>query len=449
MTPARGAWLVGGVAFAVRALAAAWGASRFPPTADGAFYQRLAERIAAGEGYTWLWEDGSVTWASHYPVGYPAAIGGAYAVFGARPVVAMLLAAALGALASAACFDLSRRAFGGLRAGLTGGLAVALHPGLVFYTPAILTEGVTASLVALGAWLASRAHPRSPAVPIALLGALFGLATLVRPQTIVLGPLFAWAALREAAPRTRALGAAATLFASLAVTAPWTLRNRERLGRAAFVSTNMGWNLLIGLDEEARGGWRPLAPPPECPPTAEGAKSTIEASTDACFTRVALRRIAADPGHFLALAPRKVRVTFDYAGAAPWYLHASNPEAFPREAKLALGALETLYERLALLGALVVVAAGRRVPRALVLGLALFCLLPWGSVAWLGLALLPFVGAGRRMPFLARAAPLAVGATLLTHAVFFGSGRYSLVVFPLVTALGAGWLARPPRQPSL
>jgi hypothetical protein len=28
-----------------------------------------------------------------------------------------------------------------------------------------------------------------------------------------------------------------------------------------------------------------------------------------------------------------------------------------------------------------------------------------------------------------------LGVTALTHAVFFGSGRYSLVVFPLLTAV--------------
>jgi len=36
-----------------------------------------------------------------------------------------------------------------------------------------------------------------------------------------------------------------------------------------------------------------------------------------------------------------MRVTFDYFGAAPWYLHAANAEAFPYSAKVALGTIET------------------------------------------------------------------------------------------------------------
>src|SRR5256885_7855973 len=48
------------------------------------FYHAVATRIARGAGYTWAWPDGVVTYAAHYPVGYPALLGAAYAVFGDR-----------------------------------------------------------------------------------------------------------------------------------------------------------------------------------------------------------------------------------------------------------------------------------------------------------------------------------------------------------------------------
>ena len=44
----------------------------FPRSEDGHYYDVLARRLAAGQGYTWLWPDGAVTYAAHYPVGYPA-----------------------------------------------------------------------------------------------------------------------------------------------------------------------------------------------------------------------------------------------------------------------------------------------------------------------------------------------------------------------------------------
>lgn len=55
------------VALAVRAIMVAWAHGRFPPSADGVFYERFAERLASGLGYTMAWPDGAVTYAAHYP----------------------------------------------------------------------------------------------------------------------------------------------------------------------------------------------------------------------------------------------------------------------------------------------------------------------------------------------------------------------------------------------
>ena len=76
----------------------AYAHDRFPPADDGSFYHAVAIRIAHGAGYTWAWPDGVVTYAAHYPVGYPALLGATYALLGATPLSAMLLNALLGAL---------------------------------------------------------------------------------------------------------------------------------------------------------------------------------------------------------------------------------------------------------------------------------------------------------------------------------------------------------------
>ena len=73
----RDALVVTLVALVARLVVVAWAAGHIPPTADGAYYHRLAIRLATGQGYTWLWPDGVVTAAAHYPVGYPALIGAA------------------------------------------------------------------------------------------------------------------------------------------------------------------------------------------------------------------------------------------------------------------------------------------------------------------------------------------------------------------------------------
>lgn len=447
----RGGLVVAGVGLLARLAVVAWAAGRIPPTADGTYYDTLARRLAEGHGYTWLWPDGAVTYAAHYPVGYPAMVALGYALFGARPVVAMLLNALVGAAAGVGVWSLVGRASERPRLALAAGLVVALHPVLVPYTAALMTEGVTTALVVVAAALAAHARAR-PSWPrwLALTGIVMGIATLVRPQSLVLAPVLGWLASTGRAgdaPRSlvaslRRGGAAAGLVTALAlaVCAPWTVRNCARMERCALVSVNGGWNLAIGTQTES-GGWRELEVPEACATVFQ------EAAKDACFGREATQAIARAPGRWLARAPAKLRVTFDYFGAAPWYLHTANAEAFPYRAKVALGAVETLVSRLLLAAALVAVLRMRSDdPRGLLrrartgltaVGLVACVLVP-GTVGYLALA--GAIGAlGRRA--LARA-PLVVPftaaiivATAALHAVFFGAGRYGMVVVPFVAAL--------------
>src|SRR6478609_5001252 len=119
-------WL-SALAFVVRLVVVMWAKDRFPPADDGTFYHAVAQRVAHGQGYTWLWPDGAVTYAAHYPVGYPALLGLAYAVLGSAPVVAMWVNAAFGALAVYAAQRAVIRC-GSRRQAMLAGLLLALHP---------------------------------------------------------------------------------------------------------------------------------------------------------------------------------------------------------------------------------------------------------------------------------------------------------------------------------
>ena len=126
-----------------------------------------------------------------------------------------------------------------------------------------------------------------------------------------------------------------------------------------------------------------------------------------------------------------------------------------------LGGVETLFHRVVLGAALLglgLAPGPRRGVRAAAgaLGAAL---LAYGVVttsaaeAWVAHLALPvivllFGRAALRLPVLVLAAASALVATAVTHAVFFGAGRYGLVVFPLVTLCAglcaAASSARPP-----
>ncbi len=441
----RDAWGTAAVALAVRLLVVLWAKGRFPAVEDGHYYDVLAQRLASGAGYTWRWPDGAVTYAAHYPVGYPALLAAAYVLFGASGGVAMMVNASLGA---ASAFALHRLvdAPGTARWRPAGaGLAVALHPALVPYTAAIMTEGVTASLLVVAAAVAGRARTaRRPWAWIAAGGAVMALATLVRPQSLALAPVLgAFAVPRRPAASLfvrwgpRALGGAALMTGvALLCVAPWTARNCVRMHRCALVSVNAGWNLLIGATTTS-GGWQPVAVPAQC------ATVWDEAGKDACFERAARDEIERAPASFVARAPAKIAMTLDYFGAAPWYLNAANASAFDGRAKVALASVETIASRMFLLAALVACgrldgARGRARRLTALVGAAAALTLH----AWIGYFAIPLsiAMAGRRAvvkaPMVVPTAAAVILATVAIHAMFFGAGRYGLAVVPFVTGLG-------------
>jgi hypothetical protein len=226
---------------------------------------------------------------------------------------------------------------------------------------------------------------------------------------------------------------------------PWTVRNCTRLDTCAFVSANGGWNLYIGTSARGEGGWAPLEQigvPEECRTVfAEGEK-------DRCFGRAGLRAIARAPLRWLALAPKKLGVTFDYGTASAHYLSASNPRLVDHEAKLAVGAAELLGQRVLTIAAAValgtVAGPRRRARRKVALAAVIALLLPSAWLGWVALVALGLL-LGReaiRLPAACLAVSV-VGASALTHAVFFGAGRYALVCLPSLAAVTGLLFTRP------
>jgi hypothetical protein len=417
----------------VRLALALWSARRFPPAADGVYFDVLASRIAEGQGYTWLWPDGAVTPAAHYPVGYPALLAALRVLFGRHPLVALLPAVLSGFAVAPFAERLPLRA--SMKRSL--GVLLALCPALLLYTPALMTEAWVA--LALAALLAFAWHMQKP-WQLWVLSLFMGTLVLVRPQLVLMAPLLGlgFAGMRTPpSVRRRIQNMAIASLLTIALCLPWTARNCREMHACALVSVNGGWNLLIGTQTN-RGAWEPLSVPEGCTQVFD------EASKDACFKRAALHEITQHPIAWLLRMPAKLRVTFDYFGAGPWYLHESNASVLGDAAKTVFGALETLVHRGLLLAALLAAALPRKskpgnaMRRVLSLVGAGCTLLPGGGFyAHAALAL----AALRRKDALGTAYAWVFAATALTHAVFFGAGRYGLLVVPWVCALAMVFLA--------
>jgi len=416
------------------------------PVWDGHYYHFGAERIARGLGYS---EDvvshGLSLWKPwvHYPVGYSALLGLIYRIFGAELVVAPVVNALTGALVVAVVHRVARYYTSRERAHLAAGLC-AMHPGLIAYSAVVMTEPLAALLMLAAALAALRFRGRWPAVVLA--GSLLGLATLVRPASLLAAPLLIFTQpkpLWQAALRAAAASAVALLFVL-----PWTIRNCERLDGCTLVSTNGGWNLAIGAITET-GRFQTLRAADGCPIV------TGQVQQDRCWGEVGRAKIAADPWRWLAKAPRKLAQTFDHESFAIEYLHEADPDSWPEGRRVAARELLTAFHRLLLaMAACSVVAlplwnARARAPffaqlalGGLVLGITLYAALGDAHPFYLLAVVAPLAAAlpipGRPTQGAAGGYLLALLAvTALTHVIFFGEDRYHLVVTPLLCILAA------------
>ena len=165
-----------------------------------------------------------------------------------------------------------------------------------------MTEPLAALLI-LGSTLAAVLRFRGRWQAVVYAGALLGLASLVRPASLVVGPLLL---LTQPRPLWQAaVRAAATTAVALLVLLPWTVRNCERLDGCVLVSTNGGWNLAIGAITET-GRFQTLRAADGCPVV------TGQVQQDRCWADVGRAKIASNFGHWLSLAPLKLSQTFDH-----------------------------------------------------------------------------------------------------------------------------------------
>lgn len=431
-------------------VAVAWASE---PVWDGHYYHFGATRIAEGLGYSEdVAIDGQPVWKAwaHYPVGYSALLAGVYRWFGAGLTVAPLANAIIGTLLVVVAHRLARHGLSESRARLAAGL-VALHPGLISYTAAVMTEQLAALLVLATLW--ASAVLRRKWLQALGTGVLLGLSILVRPATLLMGPVLALVGRR---PWHKALiGALAATAVASVVVLPWTLRNCRVMDGCAFVSTNAGWNLAIGAISRT-GRFDTLRARDGCPVV------TGQVQQDDCWMNVGLVRIQQDPVGWIRLVPKKLSQTYVHESFPINYLRQANPDAWSDSRSQAGRELLTWVHRLLLVMAglcVIALPSRNKMTRGAALTQAflttgLFASVLWALMAredapfYLIPALLPIV-ALVPLPGRPRLGPVIrvllglVAVTTLTHAVFFGDDRYHLVISPAFCILAAAAWRRP------
>ncbi len=193
-------------------------------------------------------------------MGYPAVLAGVYLVTNTSVLSAKLLNALLGAATCVLVYLAGREAFG-RRAGLIGAGILAFFPSQVFLPTLLMTETpwtfLTMLLLALTLLLTLRTRKVAEArrsrleiralLPVALLGLVFGAASLVRGEMLAFPLLLVaiWA-LAYGSIRRAAVYGVVTVVAMLLALSPWTIRNWKVLGYPILVSSGSADNLLAG-----------------------------------------------------------------------------------------------------------------------------------------------------------------------------------------------------------
>lgn len=291
------------------------------PTSDADYYFHRAVDLAAGRGYLSI--HGAPT--AYWPPGWPLALSLAMRVLGPGLLAIKLLNLAAATLTGWLMLDLGPRLFNAKGAGRLGLLLLALYPNNAGYIPLGLTEVFYTALLLAGCWLLIA---RGDIVSLGLGGIVFGLATLVKAQTLVCVPLILaiglvrgaqaapdfWRGVWRGIPASFGRFVLIIAFAALVV-APWSIRNAHVLGQPVLLSTNGGITLLTGNCDKCNGGFTPGDPVVK----ALDARTDLdEVAYDREAKRLGMAWIRTHPARFVEMMPVKLFKLWGPDGESQW-----------------------------------------------------------------------------------------------------------------------------------
>ena len=232
---------------------------------DHVDYDRLARNLAQGQGYRLSPQEPLTAFR---PPGTSLLLALLYRGLGYHYAVVRVAYSLLGA-ATCLLLYLYARTVVGPRWALGAALLLALDPGHAYYSMHFFSETPWTFFVMLALWLGERARADGRFSWLGLQGLSWGIAALIRPPALII-PFIQAGLFWLQAPRRTAAWARWLLPAlvTVAVVAPWTLRNAQVFGRLVLISNHGGTtfyganNEVVLTQPELAGRW---IAPPLCP----------------------------------------------------------------------------------------------------------------------------------------------------------------------------------------
>ena len=311
------------------------------PMSDFAFYFMCAESIAKGYGY--VKHGGFAT--AYFPVGYPLFLAILFWVFGVSITVAQMANLILSVVSLVLAYWIARDLFRSELAGRLSLLLLAVYPNNIAYTPLLGVEIIHLFLLFLGVvlllpYISNKG--KKPPRRLIIAGLVFGLATLVKMQTLLLPafllllfPQFS----REGQSLVNRLKRIGVLYAvMIAILSPWVIRNYV-LYDDIVLSNNDGLNLYIGNGPEASGTWVAIPWFPVDNNTQD------EYNLNQLARREAISYIRTHPLQTLILVPEKLVSLFNHGDGVFWNIISTGDKSIlTRRVLRRIDQVNTIYE---------------------------------------------------------------------------------------------------------
>lgn len=284
------------------------------PMSDFSFYFQCAESIAKGFGY--VKHGGFAT--AYFPVGYSLFLGMLFWVSGISIAVAQTANLVLSAISLVLVYWIAREIFASELTGRLSVLFLAFYPNNIAYTPLLGVEVFHLFLLLLGAAVLLPCisnGDESGTGRLVMAGLVFGLATLVKMQTLLLPAFLLFLCSQfslEKKSLSNRLKKIGILYAVLiAVLSPWIVRNYILYGDIV-LSNNDGLNLYMGNGPEANGTWVAVPWFPRDNNTQE------DYTLNQTARREAIGYIKTHPFCTLTLIPHKLLALFSHGDGVYW-----------------------------------------------------------------------------------------------------------------------------------
>ena len=286
------------------------------PVMDEKYHVELSARINSDDGY------GAEPFY-RAPL-YPYVFAFLHRITGWSLFWPRLIQVVLGSLLPVLIFLFGRKLFGNPVA-LSAGAVAVVYPTFLYYDVSLLITSLMILLTLLLVWQLYRCQERAGPVNFLVAGVMLGLAGLARPNILVLGPVlivWIWLIIRPLTGLRKAItGYVLIGLAAFVVILPVTIRNYAQGNDRVFIAWQGGFNFYLGNNRLA-SGWSATVPGIDF--TWEGGyREAIAIAEQTTGKRLkpsevssfwydrAFEDIGRDPGAFVALMVKKLRLFFN------------------------------------------------------------------------------------------------------------------------------------------